>query len=599
MSVRIVEVGPRDGLQNVNATVPVETKLELVERLERSGLKTIEITSVVSPKAIPQLSDCRQVLSSPYIQTLKSNSALRLQVLIPNIKGLKIALKHGIKEIGVFISATEGFSKANINCSIDEGIQRARSVATEAKLQGIAVRGYVSCIFADPYDGPTSLSAVHHAVKQLFDMGCYEVSLGDTLGVGTVADVRRLIEYLVHKGIELKHLAGHFHDTYGQALTNVWEAYQCGIRIFDSSVGGLGGCPFAPGAKGNVATEDVVYMFENAGIKTGVDLIKLTETGNWISEKLQKPNSSRAGTALSLKHNFSSATKRSPAAIVKQTRPSWSMVQDETDLYVQRSGANIKIVLNRPRNGNALTLPMITQIKNTFKQFDEDPSVFRIVITANGKFFCTGMDLGKGNTIVGRGGDAGTNMFEKLTELFDTIDNSSKVTIAAINGPAFGGGVGLAFTCDIRICVQSAEFTLSEVKLGICPAVISKYVTREWGIPLSRSAMLKAQPVKALQLKSRGIVDELCEDFEKLENTLENLLTLLRSSSPAGSRMSKQLIRLGWTHAGKSEQADVVSELFARMTQPGSEGEYGVRQFQARKKVDWDSYIRSLSKAKL
>ncbi|KAJ6093441.1 hypothetical protein N7486_008730 [Penicillium sp. IBT 16267x] len=297
-AVRIVEVGPRDGLQNIRDKIPTATKLELIQRLQECGLRTIELTSIVSPRAVPQLSDCRDVLGSDRVQQSIANPSLRLPVLVPNIKGLNIAIQHGVREIAVFISATEGFSKANINCSVEEGIARAKEVTSLALNSNMVVRGYVSCIFEDPYDGPTSPKSVLHCVKSLLDAGCYEVSLGDTLGVGSPSNVRSLLTYLTANGIPLANLAGHFHDTYGQAAANVCEAYRAGIRVFDSSVGGLGGCPFAPGAKGNVASESLVSMFHDAGIETGVDLPKLMQTGEWILKQLNKPTSGRVGTAV-------------------------------------------------------------------------------------------------------------------------------------------------------------------------------------------------------------------------------------------------------------------------------------------------------------
>ncbi|KAJ5167775.1 aldolase [Penicillium canariense] len=348
--VRIVEVGPRDGLQNICDQVPTSTKVELIRRLRETGLRTIELTSVVSPRAIPQLADCREVMDHALVKTLLQNETggLRFPVLVPNVKGLDIAMKCGVKEIAVFISATEGFSKANINCSVEDGIARASDVAGLATKAGVAVRGYVSCIFADPYDGPTPEGAVLHCTRSLLDAGCYEVSLGDTTGIGSPSNVHSLIKYLISNGIPLEKLAGHFHDTYGQAVANVWEAYTCGMRVFDSSVGGLGGCPFAPGAKGNVASEDLVYMFHNAGIHTGVDLPKLVEVGDWISRTLSMTNSSRAGTALSVKDNLANSPS-TPAKPPRQVSRQWTVLAQPQGLQLHRGGTNLKITRNRPK----------------------------------------------------------------------------------------------------------------------------------------------------------------------------------------------------------------------------------------------------------
>ncbi|EAW10948.1 hydroxymethylglutaryl-CoA lyase [Aspergillus clavatus NRRL 1] len=303
-TVRIVEVGPRDGLQNIQDQIPTETKLELIRRLQATGLRSIELTSAVSPRAIPQLADCRTILDDPHIRQMQHDAGLRLPVLVPNLKGLETALAHGATEVAVVVSATEGFSQANIKCSVAEGLERARNVAEKARDAGLAVRGYVSCIFADPVDGRTDRAAVRRCTRELLAMGCYEVSLGDTLGVGEAEQVRGLIADLCAGGIPVERLAGHFHDTYGQAVGNVWAAYGCGVRVFDSSVGGLGGCPYAPGAKGNAATEDLVDLFESAGVYTGVDLGKVVETGVWISRRLARGMASRVGAALAVQHGL-------------------------------------------------------------------------------------------------------------------------------------------------------------------------------------------------------------------------------------------------------------------------------------------------------
>lgn len=288
------------------------------------------------------------------------------------------------------------------------------------------------------------MNAVHHATKSLIDMGCYEVSLGDTLGVGTALQVRELVGYLRDQGIGPEKLAGHFHDTYGQGLANVWEAYQCGIRTFDSSVAGLGGCPFAPGAKGNVATEDLVYLFEHAGVHTGIDLAKLADVGDWISKKLGQENQSRAGAALLAKTDDVRRSNRKALS----NRPEWVPLRKSDLLSIFRSGPNGKIVLDNPQKGNVLSTKMIRQLDDALSLLDNDESITRIVITAEGRFFCTGMDLGT----VGTASDsqARATLFQALTGILDKIGNCSKTTIAAVNGPALGGGVGLAFACDCK-----------------------------------------------------------------------------------------------------------------------------------------------------
>ncbi|KAI9146710.1 Hydroxymethylglutaryl-CoA lyase [Paramyrothecium foliicola] len=587
-AVRIVEVGPRDGLQNIAHQVPTAQKVQLIQKLHDAGLKAIEVTSIVSPKAVPQLRDCRDVLRSHPVQALLRDKTLRLPVLTPNIKGVTIAREHNVSEVAIFISATEGFSKANINCTVADSLVRARLVAQEAISNGMLVRGYLSCIFADPFDGLTDPQAVLRNVKELLAMGCYEVSLGDTLGIGSPHDVRSLIELLRAEGVPIANLAGHFHDTYGQALANVWQAYLGGIRVFDSSVAGLGGCPFAPGAKGNVATEDLVYMFDRAGVPTGVNLAKLVQTGAWISDKLGKATGSRAGMALA--HKI--ITKK---VHDKRKRLVWAPISETEGLLVHKAGVNLKITMNRPRNGNALTSAMIADLISIFEEAADDDSIKRIAITGKGKFFCTGMDL-SASTPVGSGEKGSNAQFDRLTRLFEVVESSSKVTIACLNGPAFGGGVGLTLSCDLRLCAKNATIALTEAKLGLCPATISKCVVRELGISLAREAMLTARPLSPQELHARGIVAGVADDPLEL---LESFLSSLSFCSPDASRMCKELAKAGWKHAGQKEQDVIVKNLFKEMMKPNAPGAFGVTEFQAGRKVIWDNYKRDKPVSKL
>lgn len=456
----------------------------------------------------------------------------------------------------------------------------------------------MSCIFADPYDGPTPHSAVLYCVQQLLEAGCYEISLGDTLGVGSPSNVRSLLAYLKSHGIPFSRLAGHFHDTYGQAVANVWEAYTCGLTVFDSSVAGLGGCPFAPGAKGNVATEDLVYMFDNAGISTGVNLAQLMAVGAWISRQLSRSSASRAGTALAIKNAVESGSVSGKSDF--SSKPlHWTLVSDSDGLLLHRSGVNLKITLNRPKNGNALTAAMLSGLTDAVTNANKDAKISRIVITAKGGFFCTGMDLSKDSTPVARGGSASDAQYTRLTALFEAIDTSPKVTIAAINGPAFGGGVGLAFTCDIRMATDSTAMTLSEVKLGLCPATISKYVIREYGLSFARETMLTARSVKASELKSRGIISEVVEGQERLNTRIDALLNQLKIASPNASRMSKELVRLAWKNGGDEIQSDGIKQLFDDMMRPDADGAFGLKEFGMKRRVDWDVYTLQDGKAKL
>jgi hydroxymethylglutaryl-CoA lyase len=290
--VRIVEVGPRDGLQNEPGEVPTEVKLELIERLADAGLPAVEATAFVSPKWIPQMADHTEVL-----ERLRRKPGVSYPVLTPNLKGFEAARAAGAKEVAVFGAASESFSRKNINCSIAESLDRFQPVVEEAKKHGIKVRGYVSCVVGCPYEGDIQPARVADVASALYEMGCYEVSLGDTIGVGTPGRTRAMIEACA-KRVPIEKLAGHYHDTYGQALANIYASLEAGVRTFDSSVAGLGGCPYAAGASGNVATEDVLYMLHGLGMKTGVDLDKVVDTGQWISTFLKKEISSKAARAL-------------------------------------------------------------------------------------------------------------------------------------------------------------------------------------------------------------------------------------------------------------------------------------------------------------
>jgi hydroxymethylglutaryl-CoA lyase len=290
--VRIVEVGPRDGLQNEKQNVPTPIKLELIERLVSAGLRDIEATSFVSPKWVPQMGDHVEVMRG-----LRRDPGIAYQVLTPNLKGFEAALAEGASEVSVFAAASEGFSHKNINCSIEESIQRFVPVLQAAAKANVKVRGYVSCVVACPYDGRIAPSKTAEVAQRLYELGCYEVSLGDTIGAGTPGSVLPMLEAVAAK-VPVQHLAGHYHDTYGMAVANVHASYQFGLRVFDSSVAGIGGCPYAKGATGNVATEDVVYLLHGLGAQTGVDLDALVDCGAWISEQLGRPSQSRAARAL-------------------------------------------------------------------------------------------------------------------------------------------------------------------------------------------------------------------------------------------------------------------------------------------------------------
>ncbi|OVA02015.1 Pyruvate carboxyltransferase [Macleaya cordata] len=291
--VKIVEVGPRDGLQNEKNIVPTSVKIELIQRLVSSGLPVVEATSFVSPKWVPQLADAKDVM-----EAIRTVEGARFPVLTPNLKGFEAAVAAGAKEVAIFASASESFSKSNINCSIEDSLSCYRDIALAAGKLSIPVRGYISCVVGCPVEGVVPPSKVAYVAKELYDMGCFEISLGDTIGVGTPGTVVPMLEAVMGV-VPVEKLAVHFHDTYGQALPNILLSLQMGISTVDSSVSGLGGCPYAKGASGNVATEDVVYMLNGLGVKTNVDLSKLMSAGEFISKHLGRPSGSKTAIALS------------------------------------------------------------------------------------------------------------------------------------------------------------------------------------------------------------------------------------------------------------------------------------------------------------
>ena len=292
-SVRLVEVGPRDGLQNEPNPVSTQTKLALIQRLVAAGLTHIEVASFVSPRWVPQMADAQAV-----IEGLTPHSGVTYSALTPNLKGLEAALAVGVKDVAVFTAASESFTQKNINCSIAESLQRFEPLMALAAQHQVRVRGYVSTVMGCPYEGDIDPNKVSDVCHTLHQMGCYEISLGDTVGTGSPLKAKKLLE-AVTRQVPLDRLAAHFHDTYGQALTNLYAVLEEGLGVIDSSVAGLGGCPYAKGASGNLATEDVVYLLQGLGIEHGVDLTSLATTGEWISQCLDRRNYSKAGQALS------------------------------------------------------------------------------------------------------------------------------------------------------------------------------------------------------------------------------------------------------------------------------------------------------------
>ncbi len=296
-NVKMVEVGPRDGLQNEPGAVSIRVKVQLIDQLADAGLKWIEAGSFVSPKRVPQMADTAVVLDK-----ISRAEGVSYGVLTPNIQGFEAADAAGADEVAVFASATESFSKKNLNCSIEQSFERYQSVCEAAETAGIPVRGYISCVLDCPYEGEVAPKAVADVARSLVEMGCYEISLGDTIGTGTPASAQAMVE-IVSRIVPVERLAAHFHDTYGQALANIFAVLQQGVSVIDSSVGGLGGCPYAAGATGNVASEDVLYMLNGLGIRTGVDLDALARTGRYICGELGRAPESRVSQAMAAQEN--------------------------------------------------------------------------------------------------------------------------------------------------------------------------------------------------------------------------------------------------------------------------------------------------------
>lgn len=298
-AIRLVEVGPRDGLQNEPSIVSTENKVRLIQHLADAGMKTIEAGAFVSPKWVPKMADSAEVFSA-----IQKRPGVSYPMLTPNLKGFTLARDLGVEEVAIFGAASESFSQANINCSIDVSLDQFEAVCAAAHASGIRVRGYISCVLGCPYEGDVAPKAVVAVAQRLVSMGCYEVSLGDTIGTGTPEMTRRLIEDIAAL-IPVDRVAGHFHDTYGQAVANCWAAFSAGVRTFDASIAGLGGCPYAKGATGNVATEDLVYSFQKSGIQTGVDLERLLDAVQFASNCVGRPPVSRCGVAFLAKREAS------------------------------------------------------------------------------------------------------------------------------------------------------------------------------------------------------------------------------------------------------------------------------------------------------
>ena len=439
-------------------------------------------------------------------------------------------------------------------------------------------------MIACPYDGPTPPANVLRVALAMLQMGCYEISLGDTIGVGTPDQVETLLKVLLEH-IPADKLAGHFHDTYGQAVANAVKAYSMGLRVFDSSVGGLGGCPYAKGAKGNVATEDLIYCFHGMGIKTGVNLDSLVDIGEWISRTLNRENQSRAGPAILAKR----PVPPQPEKPVRTTPT------ESSDLLVNRHGSTATITLNNQKKGNMLNASMVQALRSTTAQLSSDPMVQVIVLTNTGKYFCTGMDLSSSGPAT-----SGTTQaqLENMLTTFECINSCPKTTIALINGSCYGGGVGLAFCCDIRIAVgKDLKFVLSEVKRGLVPATISKYIVREWGPALSREAMITGRPVTAKELYEKNVIHAIVSSEEEGRKKVAEYVKMMETSAPRAVGQVKSLVN---KVAERKWETEEIEKVFMDMMRPSDEARHGIGEFRkGNKDVKWIEWYKSIAKAKL
>eukprot|EP01132_Coremiostelium_polycephalum_P008626 gene8626-10616_t len=349
--VKIVEVGPRDGLQNEKQIVDTKDKITLINKLAQTGLSVVEATSFVSPKWVPQMADCRDVLKG-----INPVPGVSFPSLTPNIQGFKAAYEAGAKEVAVFAAASETFSKKNINASIEESLARYKEVCDAAKEKGVKVRGYVSCVLGCPYENQVSLSKVVEVSRRLYDYGCYEISLGDTIGIGTPGATFKMLQ-AVSQAIPISSIAVHFHDTYGQALANILTSLQFGVSVVDSSVSGLGGCPYAKGASGNVATEDVLYMMKDLGIDCKVDMEKIMDVSLWISRLLNRSPSSKVSLALSHK------TKNAIASATESDSP--------TTCYFSKSTSINNTTTNNPVNSSSTTKSNIVDTTKSTPKYSD------------------------------------------------------------------------------------------------------------------------------------------------------------------------------------------------------------------------------------
>ncbi len=495
--VTIKEVGPRDGLQNESKFIETQDKVDWINLLSKTGLDYIEVSSFVHPKWIPQLADSEQVLKS-----INREKGVTYAALVPNIRGLERALTCNVNEVSVFMSASEGHNKSNINKTIDETFPVLKEVVDEALKANVKVRGYVSTVIACPYDGPVSPEQVLKVVDRLAEMGVYEISLGDTIGVGVPTQVESLLSTLL-KHFPSNLFAMHFHDTRGTALANVVKSLEMGITTFDSSTGGLGGCPYAKGASGNVSTEDLLYMLSAMNIETGVN-----------QEALMKLQEMKGALTLTTLVQFNEIEK----------------------------GIGL-ITLNRPEAANAMSIQLLTDLNECLDEVAKNREIRVVLITGSGdKAFCAGADLKERKNMNEQ------QVRETVRLIGSTVNRVEALpqpVIAVLNGVAFGGGLELALACDLRIASSEAKMGLTEVSLGIIPgAGGTQRLPRLIGLGKAKELIYTARRITASEALEINLINEVVEKEDLLKRATE-LAREIAKNAPLSLIQAKIAINKG------------------------------------------------------
>lgn len=503
--VKVVEVGPRDGLQNEEKKIETASKIRLIEMLADSGLSHIEVSSLVSPKWIPQLADAVEVASG-----LALKGKVVTSLLVPNEKGYERFKSTKLDQVALFMSASQSHSKANINKSIEEAFQALEAVITPARRDGFALRCYVSVAFECPYEGPVAPDTVRGIVERLLSSGVDEISLGDTIGAATPDQVAFLIR-LLKQDLPLSKLALHFHDTRGTALANVLAGLSEGVSIFDASIGGLGGCPYAPGAAGNLATEDLVYMLHSMGIDTGVDLDRLVDAGAYAQSIVGRELPGRY-----LQAALSRRAKGCPSLECDNKSMSKAVAVDERVVLVEKGDGLAWIKLNRLSVHNCLSREVLNSIIKAAFELACDPQVRVVaIIGAGAKVFCAGADLTERKTMTE--GET-LDYLALIQKTMKALESMPQPVIAAINGSAFGGGTELALACDLRVMMSGAQLRLTEVKLGIIPgAGGTQRLPRLIGKSKAKEMILTAAPLSAQAGLELGLIHRVVTDDGALD----------------------------------------------------------------------------------